>query len=123
MNCPKCQSKLSVICTRRGVDNGTWRRLLCENCGRKFSSQENIVDRRTKLNHVGMDEVFAQLAQNSIVKRGYISALTGGTYPTREEAEADTIAELQRLYAGGDICMAADPIATETTEGMGDEYE
>jgi hypothetical protein len=102
MNCPECGGKLGVIDSRAASNNSTRRRLKCSVCGEKFTSTEKIVTDKEEncacAPAIELKDIFAVLAKNSVVCNSYMSALTGGTYPTKEEAERDTVAELERIY-------------------------
>lgn len=121
MNCPKCASRLTVIDSRAFSNNRTKRRLACEICGERFTSVEKIMTEEeinapavtvtatataTAINNadvatqptIDLDEVFAAMAENAVVRNGFISAITGGIYESEEAALKDSIKELNRLY-------------------------
>lgn len=97
MNCPECGGRLSIYDSRLQKNNTTWRRLECTKCKKRYSSIEELQgDTRCEVANLQM--VFKKLAKRCIISGGYTSSLTGGTYPTKEEAEKDTITELERIY-------------------------
>lgn len=102
MNCPECGGKLRVIDSRSAANNTTRRSLKCPGCEKMFYSVEtltnNNIEKIKSAGMINMSSIFSKLAKNAIVYSGYTSSLTGGTYPTKEEAEKDTIAELERIY-------------------------
>lgn len=100
MNCPKCYSKLKTIDSRPSANNQTYRRLECTVCGERYTSTEKITTEEevTTAPAIDLNDIFNVLAKNSIVRNGYISALTGGIYKTEEEALRDSISELQKLH-------------------------
>lgn len=99
MNCPKCNGKLSVVDSRAASNNSTRRRVECTQCGDRFSSLETIIPSGDHVKTVtNIELTFRKLAKKAIVYNGYTSTLTGKHYLTKEEAERDTIAELERIY-------------------------
>lgn len=97
MNCPKCNSRLGVIDSRHTASNSTRRRLECPRCLSRYTSLESIVYNKNEID-VSVMDIFMKLARKAVVRSGYMSALTGATYATEEEAISDSIAELERLY-------------------------
>lgn len=101
MNCPKCNSKLKVIDSRAVSDNSTYRRLECSVCKKRFTSSEKIVeyDEFFPAPAIDLNDILEVIARNSIVRNGFMSAVTGGIYPTEEEALQDSVSELKKLHA------------------------
>lgn len=98
MNCPECCAKLTVIDSRPVNATTTRRRLVCPECDARYTSIERLDLEYTP---VDVQEVFTKIANKAIVRSGYMSSITGGTYTTKEDAVADSIAELNRLYKEG----------------------
>lgn len=100
MRCPECYGKLIVVDSRAAENNSTRRRLECTTCKTRFTSYETIREISAEQNEpaLDIDEMFLKMAKKAIMQNTYTSALTGGTYPTLEEALIDTIAELKRLH-------------------------
>ena len=100
MNCPKCNSKLKVIDSRALPNNQTYRRLECSVCRKRFSTNEKIVneDDFSPAPAIDLNDILGVIAKNSIVRNGFMSAVTGGIYQTEEEALRDSVAELKKLH-------------------------
>lgn len=112
MNCPNCCSRLNVVDSRAAANNTTKRRLVCETCGCRYTSYESIKDDNTEptenktttatktppANKIDMSSVFKTIAENAITQHEYISIITGGVYVSRDDAIAESIKELERLY-------------------------
>lgn len=97
MKCPECNGKLAVFDSRLRANNTTWRRLECVKCGERYTSVEELVG-YSNWESSNLSKVFENLAQRCIVRGGFTSSLTGGTYDSREAAYEDTVAELERIY-------------------------
>ena len=106
MNCPNCCARLNVLDSRAAANNTTKRRLVCDDCGGRYTSYEYICDdnpttKKTpenKATEINVSDIFSNIAENAIIQKEFTSAITGGTYATREDAIADSINELKRLY-------------------------
>lgn len=111
MNCPNCTARLTVVDSRAFPGNRTKRRLVCAICGERFNSIEKIMtDEEINASDtvpaaipvkekptIDLDNIFATMAENAVVRNGFVSAITGGIYETEEHALNDTIKELKRL--------------------------
>lgn len=98
MNCPKCNTRLSTVNSRRTPDNCTRRQLKCPRCLSRYKTLETIIDGDADSMDSAVRGVISRIAEQSIIKGAYASAVTGGIYLTEQEAIRDSIAELERIY-------------------------
>lgn len=102
MYCPDCGGK-TVTKDSRPRDNGTYRRLSCISCGKRFSTIEipiDVLDQLTNTEQqvkLRINDILKTMAERAIIKGQVMSTVTGGMYEDVNVAIVDTLKELKQL--------------------------